>query len=128
MPLRIVPDGTNIPFMKLARIRTPISLILIVVSFILLFTVGLNQGIDFIGGTMIEVRHKGGPADLGQIRSEITGLDLGDVEVQGIGEPTDVLIRVALQPGGDAAQQEAVQKVQATLGSDDCHTAWLLTS
>jgi len=119
MPLRIVPDGTNIPFMKLARIRTPISLILIVVSFILLFTVGLNQGIDFIGGTMIEVRHKGGPADLGQIRSEITGLDLGDVEVQGIGEPTDVLIRVAMQPGGDAAQQAVVEKVQATLGSDD---------
>ena len=50
MPLRIIPDNTRIPFMKLARIRTPISLVLIVLSFVLLFTVGLNQGIDFVGG------------------------------------------------------------------------------
>jgi preprotein translocase SecF subunit len=119
MPFRIVPDDTKIPFMWLARIRTPISLILVVLSFVLLFTVGLNQGIDFKGGTMIEVRHKSGPAELAQIREEVSGLELGDVEVQGIGEPTDVLIRVAMQPGGEAAQQAVVEKVQATLGSDE---------
>ena len=50
MPLRLVPGNTRIPFMRLARIRTPISLVLIVISFVLLFTVGLNQGIDFVGG------------------------------------------------------------------------------
>jgi preprotein translocase SecF subunit len=119
MPFRIVPDDTKIPFMWLARIRTPISLILVVLSFVLLFTVGLNQGIDFKGGTMIEVRHKSGPAELAQIREEVSGLELGNVEVQGIGEPTDVLIRVAMQPGGEAAQQAVVEKVQATLGSDE---------
>ncbi len=119
MPLRIVPDGTKIPFMRLARIRTPISLVLVVLSIVLFFTVGLNEGIDFKGGTMIEVRHKGGPAELAQIRSSVTSLNLGDVEVQGIGEPTDVLIRVAMQPGGDAAQEAVVQKVQSTLGSSD---------
>ena len=58
MPLRLIPDDTNIPFMKLAKIRTPISLGLMVLSFVLLFTVGLNQGIDFKGGTVIEVRSK----------------------------------------------------------------------
>jgi len=119
MPIRIVPDDTKIPFMWLARIRTPISLVLIVVSFVLLFTVGLNQGIDFKGGTMIEIRHKGSAADLATIRSQVGALDLGDVEVQGIGEATDALIRVAMQPGGDAAQQAVVEKVQATLGSND---------
>jgi preprotein translocase subunit SecF len=119
MPLRLIPDNTKIPFMWLARIRTPISLGLMVLSFVLLFTVGLNQGIDFKGGTVIEVRSKAPTADLAAIREKVNGLDLGDVEVQGIGEPSDVLIRVATQPGGDAAQQAVVQKVQAALGSAD---------
>ena len=119
MPLRLIPDNTQIPFMKLAKIRTPISLALIVLSFVLLFTVGLNQGIDFKGGTVIEVRSKAPAADLAAIRETVSSLELGDVEVQGIGEPSDVLIRVATQPGGDAAQQAVVQKVQATLGSTD---------
>ena len=58
MPLRLIPDDTRIPFMKLAKIRTPISLALMALSFVLLFTVGLNQGIDFKGGTVIEIRSK----------------------------------------------------------------------
>ncbi len=119
MPLRLIPDNTKIPFMKLAKIRTPISLALIVLSFVLLFTVGLNQGIDFKGGTVIEVRSKTPVADLAAIREQVSALELGDVEVQGIGQESDVLIRVAMQPGGDAAQQAVVQKVQASLGSAD---------
>lgn len=119
MPLRIIPDNTKIPFMRLARIRTPISLALIVLSFVLLFTVGLNQGIDFKGGTVIEVRSHAAQADLAAIREKVNSLDLGDVEVQGIGQPTDVLIRVATQPGGDQAQQAVVKKVQDALGSTD---------
>jgi len=119
MPLRLIPDNTRIPFMRLARIRTPISLALIVLSIVLLFTVGLNQGIDFKGGTVIEVRSKTPTADLAAIRKTVTSLGLGDVEVQGIGQPSDVLIRVATQPGGDAAQQAVVQKVQAALGMTD---------
>ncbi len=119
MPLRIIPDNTKIPFMRLARIRTPISLALIVLSFVLLFTVGLNQGIDFKGGTVIEVRSHTPTADLAAIRQKVNALNLGDVEVQGIGQPSDALIRIATQPGGDAAQQAVVQKVQAELGSTD---------
>jgi preprotein translocase subunit SecF len=119
MPLRIIPDNTKIPFMRLARIRTPISLGLIVLSFVLLFTVGLNQGIDFKGGTVIEVRSHAATADLADIREKVNALNFGDVEVQSIGQPSDALIRIATQPGGDQAQQAVVQKVQATLGSTD---------
>jgi preprotein translocase SecF subunit len=119
MPLRLIPDNTNLPFMKWAKIRTPISIVLVVASFVLLFTVGLNQGIDFKGGTVIEVQSHAPTADLAAIRSKVTSLGLGDVEVQGIGGERNVLIRVATQPGGDAAQQQAVQKVQAALGSTD---------
>jgi preprotein translocase SecF subunit len=103
----------------LAKIRTPISLALMALSFALLFTVGLNVGIDFKGGTVIEVRSREPAADLADIREKVSGLELGDVEVQGIGEPTDVLIRVALQPGGDAAQQAVVDKVRETLGTEE---------
>jgi len=119
MPLRLIPDDTKIPFMKLARIRTPISLGLMALSIVLLFTVGLNQGIDFKGGTVIEVRSHAAAADLAEIREKVNALGLGDVEVQGIGEPTDVLIRVGMQPGGDAAQQEVVTRVRAALGTGD---------
>jgi preprotein translocase SecF subunit len=119
MPLRLIPDDTRIPFMRLARIRTPISLGLMLLSVVLLFTVGLNQGIDFKGGTVIEVRSHTPTADLADIREKVNALELGDVEVQGIGEPSDVLIRVGMQPGGDAAQQAVVEKVRATLGTSD---------
>jgi preprotein translocase subunit SecF len=117
-PLRLIPDDTNLPFMKWARIRTPVSLVLIVLSFVLFFTVGVNEGIDFKGGTVIEVRTTGGTeADVAGIRSKVNGLNLGDVQIQTIGDAKSVLIRVATQPGGEAAQQEVVQKVKVALGT-----------
>jgi SecD/SecF fusion protein len=65
------------------------------------------------------VQHKNGPADVGRLREIVGGLDLGDVQVQGFGTPDDALIRIELQPGGDAAQQVAVEKVRAALVADD---------
>jgi preprotein translocase SecF subunit len=65
---------------------------------------------------MIEVNSKSGPADLSSLRSQIGALDLGDVQIQTFGAPEDVLIRIEEQPGGDAAQQEALKKVQGVLG------------
>jgi preprotein translocase SecF subunit len=80
---------------------------------------GLNFGIDFKGGTLIEIQSKAPVANLQEIRTTLGGLGLGDLEVQGFGAPNEVLIRIATQPGGDAEQQVAVQKAQAALGSDD---------
>jgi preprotein translocase SecF subunit len=119
MLLRLVPDNTKFPFMKWAKIRTPISLALIALSFFLLFTVGLNVGIDFKGGTVIEVQSAAPEADIAGIREKIGSLGLGDVQIQGIGEPNQALIRIAAQPGGEEAQQEVVRKVQGALGTSD---------
>lgn len=119
MPLRLIPDNTKLPFMKWAKIRTPISLVLIVLSFVLFFTVGVNQGIDFKGGTVIEIAtHSGEPADLGAIRATIGALEFGDVQIQNIGDSSTVLIRVAQQEGGEEAQQVVVDKVRGALTAD----------
>ena len=90
-PIRIIPDDTNLPFMKWARIRTPISLALIVLTFVLFFTVGVNEGIDFKGGTVLEVHSLTGAADVAKIRGIVDGLGFGDVQIQSIGSEDDVL-------------------------------------
>jgi len=119
IPLRLIPDDTKLPFMKWAKVRTPISLFLIAVSFVLFYTVGVNEGIDFKGGTVIEVHSVKGEADVAKIRGIVDDLGFGDVQIQNIGSDNDVLIRIATQPGGETAQQEVVAKVRAALGTAD---------
>lgn len=116
--LRIVPDNTKFDFMRFRRISFPVSALLSIVAISLYFTAGLNFGIDFKGGTLVEIQTRSGPADLAKMRSALNALDLGEVQLQQFGAPNDVLIRVAQQPGGDTAQQQAVQKVRGALGSD----------
>lgn len=114
--LRIVPDDTKFDFTRFRRISFPISAVLSIAAILLFFFHGLNYGIDFIGGTLIEVQSKSGPADLARMRTTLGGLGLGEVQLQEFGAPTDVLIRVAQQPGGEEAQQAAIAKVREALG------------
>jgi preprotein translocase subunit SecF len=115
--LRIVPDNTNFSFIRFRRFSFPISAVLSILSLVFFFTHGLNYGIDFKGGTLMEVRAPSGQADIGSLRSTLETLGLGEVQLQEIGSNGEVMIRVAQQPGGDAAQQQAAQKVRSTLGS-----------
>jgi preprotein translocase subunit SecF len=115
--LRIVPDDTKFDFMRFRRISFPISALMSILAISLYFFHGLNFGIDFKGGTLIEVQTKAGPADLSTMRSALSALGLGEVQLQQFGAPDDVLIRIAEQPGGEKAQQTAVSKVRATLGT-----------
>jgi preprotein translocase SecF subunit len=86
------------------------------ISLGLIFFKGFNFGVDFKGGAMIEVKSKQGPADVADLRTRIGALGLGDVQIQTFGAPEDVLIRIEEQPGGEAAQQQTLQKVQGVLG------------
>jgi preprotein translocase subunit SecF len=115
-PLRIVPDDTNFDFIRFRRISFPVSAALSILAIFLYFHHGLNFGIDFKGGTLMEVRAKSGAADLAQMRSTIAALNLGDFQLQQFGGPAEVLIRVAEQPGGEKEQQVAVEKVRKALG------------
>ncbi|MDO8360831.1 MAG: protein translocase subunit SecD, partial [Devosia sp.] len=114
---RFIPDGTKIHFMQLSRYVIIISIILTVVSIGSAFIKGFNLGIDFKGGSAIELQYTGDAdaADPGHIREVLEALALGDVQVQSFGTPKDVLVRIEQQPGGDAAQQVAVTKVRDAL-------------
>jgi preprotein translocase subunit SecF len=116
--LRIVPDDTKFDFMRFRHISFPLSAVLSIVAILLFFFNGLNYGIDFVGGTLIEVQSKSGPADLAKMRATLGGLGLGDIQLQEFGSPMDVLIRVEQQPGGEEAQQVAINKVREALGTE----------
>jgi preprotein translocase SecF subunit len=111
---RLIPDDTRIPFVRYQYWAYAFSGTLILLTLILVPTKGFNFGIDFQGGTMIEVGMPG-PADLGAMRSTLDGLGLGEVALQEFGTPENVLIRVEAQPGGEAAQLAAVDKVKGAL-------------
>src|ERR1700676_765608 len=116
-PLIVIRRVPKIDFMRWHLYGFAFSLALTALTIGLFFTVGLNYGIDFTGGTLIEVRATTGPADLAAMRAKLDALHVGEPSLQGFGSPTDVLIRLPQQPGGDAEQERAVQLVRHALGS-----------
>ena len=82
------------------------------------FVVPFNTGIDFQGGSSIEVQARDGVADVGDVRNRLLELDLGEVQVQEFGNPQDVLVRIGIQDGDDSQQQVAVAQVTDEVSSD----------
>ncbi len=109
------PHGTRINFMKVKAVFLLASLFITLASLACVAVLGLNFGVDFKGGSMIEVRHSTGASDLDDLRSRLGKLGLGDIQIQEIGT-ADTLIRVEIQPGGEQAQQAARQTVLDELG------------
>jgi preprotein translocase subunit SecF len=112
----LIPVGTKYDFMRIRQFAGILSIVLCVASIGLFALKGLNYGIDFEGGILLEVRTPQA-ADVGGLRSTVSSLGLGQVEVQQFGQDTDVLIRIERQPGGDSAQNDAVELVKSTLGN-----------
>ena len=118
MRLKLVPSETNIDFMRLRMPALGFSGVLVAVSIALFTLVGLNLGIDFRGGILIEARNTAGAADIGGIRSDLNRLGLGDISIQGFGSETDVLVRVQRQEGDESAQIAAIKAITDALGED----------
>jgi preprotein translocase subunit SecF len=114
---RLIADRTSFPFLRYRNLAYAVSGALMVLSVLLLPTKGLNFGIDFEGGTMIEVRMPGGAADLAGMRAALGALGLGEVALQEFGAPDDVLIRIERQQGSDAEQMAAVDVLKSALAS-----------
>jgi len=114
--LRLAPEDTKFPFMRFRRVSYPFSALMSIISVVLFLNIGMNFGIDFSGGTLIELRAKDGMADTAKLRSIAEHLNVGDVEVQGFGGNSDVTLRFGLQPRGDVAQQAAVNRVRDAIG------------
>ena len=85
--LRIVPDDTKFDFMRFRRISFPISALMSILAISLYFFHGLNFGIDFKGGTLMEVRTTEGAADISKMRTSLATLSLGEVQLQQFGGP-----------------------------------------
>jgi preprotein translocase SecF subunit len=115
-PFHLVPADTRIDFMRFHKPAFILSVIMVIGSFVLLFTKGLNYGIDFAGGVAMEVQSQEQTVDLAKLRGQLDSLDVGEVTLQTFGQPNNVLIRIPQQPAGDQATQEAVAKIKTSLG------------
>lgn len=111
-------DGTSIRFMSFRRYTFLLTMILVAGTFALLATRGVNFGIDFRGGSVVEVRARAGDADLQDLRFRLGELNLGEVVATRNGPPSDVLIRIPPQGGGENAEQSAIIKVRGELQSE----------
>ena len=111
------PHNTRLPFMRYKGLCFGLSVAAMLVSLAIIAVMGFNYGVDFKGGSLIEVQSTSGPADVAQLRERLHKLGVGAVQIQSFGSPTDVLIRVEQQPGGENEQQAALKKVQEALGT-----------
>jgi preprotein translocase subunit SecF len=115
--IRRFPIDPNLNFMGRRNVFLAFSALLMVAAIALTFVQGLNFGVDFRGGILLEVR-TAQPADLAELRSRVGGLGIGEVSLQQFGEPTDVLINVARQEGDEAQQMQAIELVKDALGTE----------
>ncbi len=114
--LRVVPPDTKIRFMSMHKINFALSVLMVLGSIALFAVKGLNYGIDFKGGILLEA-HTEQAADLAAMRGKLDALGLGEVSLQTFGSDNDVLIRIEEQEGGEAAQQRAIALVREALGA-----------
>ena len=117
MRLKLVPSETSFDFMRLRMSALGFSGLLVAASILLFALVGLNLGIDFRGGILIEARSTEGPADIGGVRSDLGQLGLGDISLQSFGSETDILVRVQRQDGDEKAQIAAIKAITDMLGT-----------
>lgn len=113
-----LPLNPTIPFMKWRNVGFAISGVLSLAVIGMMFVKDFNYGIDFRGGSMIEIQARDGSADPADVRDRLVDLDLGEVQVQEAGNDGTLMIRVGTQEAGDNAEQSVVDKVRGKLDQD----------
>ena len=112
--LKLIPDNTNVDFMRVRNIALVLSILITAASIALVFTRGLNLGVDFVGGQMVRVTFNQ-PPQLDNLRERVNGLGLGDASLQESGNPNTIAIRMPLPEGGEAAAAQAATQVRGAV-------------
>jgi SecD/SecF fusion protein len=115
--VKFIPEVTSFRFMWARRWSFSLSAIVSVLAIVLFFTMNMNLGIDFRGGSMMEVQARAAQADVADVRTRLTELNFGEVQVQEFGSPRELLIRIGAQ-GDEAAEQQVIQQVRTVLEAD----------
>ncbi|MGQ5700436.1 protein translocase subunit SecF [Sandaracinobacteroides sp. A072] len=116
--LKLVPDNTNIRFLRWRNVAVGLSVLLILASIALVAIRGLNFGVDFAGGLMMEVRFEE-QVRLDDLRATVNSAGAGDASLQSFGDPRTVSVRLPLPPGDDEAVQAVVKHVQDSIRADN---------
>jgi preprotein translocase subunit SecF len=118
--LRLIPDDTSIDFFKHAKVTFGASCVAVVLALAVWFTMGLNYGIDFRGGTTLRTQSET-PVDVAAYRAAMDGLGLGDISISEVFDPTSddskhvAMVRIQAQEGEEAATPEMIEAVQGAL-------------
>ena len=112
--LKLVPDNTNVDFMRWRTLALVLSLLATIASLVLVGVRGLNLGVDFVGGQMIRTTFSQ-PIEVDQLRSRVGALQVGEASIQEFGGPTTYTIRLPKPDGGEAAANAVASKVRALL-------------
>ena len=115
--LRLLPETPAFEFLNKMNIASGLSIMLVIGSIGLFFIQGLNLGIDFRGGILIEAQSSQ-TVDLAKVRSSLGRLGLGDMSIQSFGTDRDILVRVQRQEGDEKDQIVAINAITSDLGSD----------
>ncbi len=116
--LKLIPDNSSFLFLKYFRFGFVFSTILIVLSIGSFLFQGLNLGIDFKGGILIEAKSEEGSADVQQLRRQLAGVSYGEVSIQLFGGEDEVLIRIQKQEGDEKAQVKVIKEVSAIISDN----------
>lgn len=110
-------ENRHFDFVSQRWVAFTVTLVMIIASIFLFGTKGLNYGIDFTGGVMMEVRTPVAP-DLAKMRTDLNDLELGAISIQEFGTPTDLMIRIPEQKGGTDSQKAAITKVHEVIDAE----------
>jgi SecD/SecF fusion protein len=113
-----LPLEPSFPFMRYRNIGFAVSGLLSLAVIGMMFVTDFNYGVDFRGGSMIEMQAKSRVADAADVRSRLEELNVGDVQVQEFGNEGDLMVRVGAQEAGDNAEQSTVDKVRSEFQND----------
>ena len=112
--LKLVPDNTNIDFMRWRNVALVLSILVTIASLVLVGVRGLNLGVDFVGGQMIRVTFAQ-QVDVERLRADVGTLNIGEGSIQETGGPRSYQIRLPKPEGGEAAANRAATQVRSML-------------